>query len=158
MERAKLIQEVKKYFKLQELVSEAVYQKYGETAWFIFQTEILVCLLLIRVGIEKPITINNWNSGGKFDERGYRENLSDIVTSKTNNGQLYISGHVLGTALDFTVKGMSATKVRKWIVENQEMFPCKIRLEQSVNGKEISWVHIDTKHYDGNPKVYLFSI
>ena len=30
MERAELIQEVKKYFKIQELVSEAVYKKHGD--------------------------------------------------------------------------------------------------------------------------------
>lgn len=158
MERSELIQEVKKYFKLEELVSEAVYKKYGETAWFIFQTELLVSILLIRVGIGMPITVNNWHSGGRFDERGYRENLSDIVTAKTNKGQIYISGHVLGTAIDFTVKGMTATEVREWIVDNQDMFPCKIRLERCVNGKEISWVHLDTKHYDNNPKIYLFDI
>ncbi len=74
MERSELIQEVEKYFKLEELVSEAVYKKYGETAWFIFQTELLVSILLIRVGIGMPITVNNWHSGGRFDERGYREN------------------------------------------------------------------------------------
>jgi hypothetical protein len=158
MEREELIQEVKKYFKLEELVSEAVHNKYGETAWFIFQTELLACLLLVRVGIGKPITINTWANGGRFDERGYRENLSDIVQTKTNNGQVYLSGHVLGMAVDFTVKGMTATKVREWIVDNQEMFPCKIRLERSVNGKEISWVHLDTKYYDGNGKIYLFDI
>ncbi len=158
MERAELIQEVKKYFQIQELVSEAVYKKHGETAWFIFQTEILVCLLLIRVGTGQPITINTWHKGGRFDERGYRDNLSEIVASKTDNDQLYTSGHVLGIALDFTVKGMTANAVRKWIVENKDMFPCKIRLERKYRGEFISWVHIDTKYYDKNPKVYLFDV
>lgn len=158
MERSELILEVKKYFQIQELVSEAVYKKHGEAAWFIFQTEILVCLLLIRVGIGKPITINTWHRGGRFDERGYRDNLSEIVTSKTDNDQLYISGHVLGIALDFTVKGMTANAVRSWIVENKDMFPCKVRLERKYLGKSISWVHIDTKHYDNNPKIYLFDV
>jgi len=158
MERAELIQEVKKYFKIQELVSEAVYRKHGEAAWFIFQTEILVCLLLIRVGIGKPVTINNWHVGGEFDERGYRDNLCDIVVSRTSREQLYISGHVLGIALDFDVKGMTASEVRNWIVENKHIFPCKVRLERKYRGKEISWVHIDTKYYDKNPKVYLFDV
>jgi len=158
MEREDVIEEVKKYFKLEELVSKAVHNKYGEAAWFIFQTELLASLLLIRVGLDKPITINTWENGGRFDERGYRENLSDIVQAKTNQGQVYISGHVLGMAVDFTVKGMTATEVRAWIVENAEMFPCKIRLERNVNGKEITWVHLDTKYYDGNPKIYLFDI
>ena len=158
MERIEIITEVKKYFKLEELVSEAVYKKYGETAWFIFSTELLTCLLLVRVGIGKPITVNTWHVGGKFDERGYRENLSDIVLAKSTKEELYVSGHVLGIAVDFTVKGMTAPEVREWIVDNQDMFPCKIRLERSINGRLINWVHLDTKYYEENPKVYLFDI
>lgn len=158
MIRTEIINEVKKYFKIQELVSEKVYQKYGDNAWFIFNTELLACLLLIRVGIGRPITINNWANGGKFDERGYRENISSIVSKKSENDQLYVSGHVIGIAVDFDVKGMTAVEVRKWIIDNAEIFPCKIRLERSINGKLINWVHLDIKHYEENPKAYLFDV
>jgi hypothetical protein len=160
MDRAELILEVKKYFKLQELVSKVVYDRYGEDAWYVFGTDILQCLLLIRVGLGKSITINDWLWGGTNHQRGYRENLSKIVKDKTEDGVLYISGHVLGCALDLHVKGMIAEDVRTWILANQEIFPCKIRLEHRKlsTGEFITWVHIDTKYYEGNPKVYLFNV
>lgn len=158
MSRGEIIEQVKVYFKIQELVSKEVYEKYGDASWFVLQTGALVCLLLIRVGIGKPITVNTWHKGGRYDERGYRDNLGPIVVGKTVSGELYVSGHVLGCAFDFKVKGWSACEVRTWIEENAEIFPCKIRLERQLNGKPITWVHIDTKYYEDNPKVYLFDL
>lgn len=154
MNRSDIINELKPYFKPYELVSEAVYKKMGDDSWSCFRTETLLCLLIMRVGIDKPFHINNWYWGGNFDERGYRENISDIVKRKTG---LYLSGHVLGAAIDFHINGMSSDLVREWIVENEDMFPCKIRLEEKdAKGNPISWVHFDTIDYAKNPKVYLF--
>ena len=156
--RQDIIDEAKKYFKIQELVSKTVYNAYGEGSWALLQSDILMCLCLIRVGINKPIHVNNWDNGGVFDERGFRENISDIASRKTEQGKLYTSGHLLGMAIDFHINGMSSEKVRDWIVEHEDIFPCKVRLERKLNGKPISWVHIDTKYYDDNPKVYLFDV
>ena len=158
MTRSNIIDALKEYFEIYELVSREVYNTHGENAWFLFRTETLMCLLMMRVGIDKPFTINDWYWEGFYDERGYRENTSDIVKDKTDNNKLYLSGHVLGCAIDFTVKDMSADLVREWIEENQDMFPCKIRLEDKKDGEPITWVHFDTKHYEQNPKVYRFNV
>ena len=162
MNRDQIIERLKNYFELYELVSPNVYNKYGESAWYVFRTDTLHCLLIIREKLDKPIHINNWyfaKPGERvFDERGYRDNLSNIAEEKTLDGVLYLSGHVLGCAFDFHINGMSSTSVRNWIVENGDLFPCKIRLERRLNGKPISWVHFDTKHSVNNPKVYLFDV
>ena len=109
--------------------------------------------MIVREGLNKPITVNNWHIGGRFEQRGLRDNTQPIVKDKTIKGKLYLSAHVLGKAVDFDVKGMTAQKVRQWIVDNHELFPCKVRLEDGVN-----WVHLDVISEEKNPKVYLFKV
>ena len=103
------------------------------------------------------MTVNNWYWGGKFSQRGLRTILQQLVKNAFYKGRLYMSAHLFGKAIDFTIKGMTATEVRQWIVGNQHLFPCKIRLEATYKGKEITWVHLDTLWEEQNPKVYLFA-
>ena len=146
---------IKDYFHISELVDKTVFDKYGEGAWKFLDETILETLLIIREGIGKPITINNWKQGGNFSQRGLRHNMSALVKNKT---RLYLSAHIFGKAFDFGVTGMSAVDVRKWIVENEDLFPFKIRLERNMNGKPISWVHVDTMSDESKPKVYQFDV
>ena len=158
MERDLIINDLKKYFNIHELVSPKVYNKMGSGAWCLFDTDALETLLFIRENLGKSITINNWFWGGKFKQRGFRENTSSIVSKKTEKDVVYLSGHVIGKAFDFDVKGMEAEEVRDWLKEKASELPCKIRLEHKKNGEPINWVHLDTKHYPDKPKVYLFDV
>lgn len=153
-----IYKEIKKYFKVQELVSSKVYKKYGESSWKFLCPRLLQTLLVIRKKLNKPITINNWHNGGKFSQRGLRSNLGSIFLSKFKKGALYLSGHVLGKAVDFDVAGMTANEVRDWLVTNEKILPYKIRLENKLKGKYISWVHLDMIWESKNPKVYKFNI
>lgn len=158
MTRADIIKDLKNYFAIYELVGKDTYEKHSDNSWFVFRTEALHCLLIMREGIGLPFTVNDWYWGGRFDERGYRSNIQHIAKEKTLDGVLYLSGHPLGCAFDFKVKEMGSESVRTWIIENEDLFPCKIRLEHKKNGKPISWVHFDTKYYEKNPKTYLFNV
>lgn len=149
---------IKKYFNIEELVSPKVHKKHGERAWKFLSPRLLHTLLIIREGIGKPITINNWHKGGSFKQRGLRSNLGYIFLSKFKKGVLYLSGHVLGIAVDFDVKGLSANDVRDWIDLNADKLPYKVRLENKLKGKYISWIHIDLIWEKKNPKVYRFNI
>ncbi len=146
-----IIDKLKRYFSIKELVSEAVYLKYGETAWQFFDVRLLETLLFIREELDLPITINNWHLGGQFEQRGFRENTCDLVYIKTLNDAIYCSAHVTGQAIDFDVKVMSAEAVRKWLIENQDLLPHNIRLEYGIN-----WVHLDCR--DTGKKVHLFRV
>jgi len=146
---------IKDYFCVEELVDKTVFDKYGQSSWKFIDKTILETLLIIREGIGFPMTINNWKWGGRFSQRGLRHNQSQLVKSKT---RLYLSAHIFGKAFDFDVQGMTAVDVRKWIVENADLFPYKVRLERNMNGKPISWVHIDTMSDDSKPKVYQFDV
>jgi hypothetical protein len=149
-----------RYFSIKELVSKAVYDRDGERAWRYFDTRLLITMFFIREKKGKAFTVNNWSYGGAFEQRGLRENISDIVRKKTVADKLYLSAHTMGKGIDFDVKGESASEVRRWLLEIQDELPFKIRLERKIlsTGKEISWVHLDVFDEDKNDKVYLFDI
>jgi len=160
MTRLDIIYNLKKYFSIEELVDRRTVETHGNDSWNFFNTDALAVLLIFREGINKPFYVNSWNWGGRYDERGLRTNVCDIVKGKTRRNQLYLSGHVLGCAFDFKVKGMSSDNVRQWALDNAELFPCKIRLENMIlrTGRTISWVHVDVIQDENNPLVYLFNI
>jgi hypothetical protein len=139
-----------KYFQIEELVSKAVLDKYGELAWSFIDVRLLKTLDFLREQLDRSITINNWKWGGRLSQRCLRENTCEIVRKKTSLNQIYISGHVQGIAADFDVKGMTSVEVRLWIIENQESLPYPVRLEG-----EVSWIHIDMR--ETNNQVYIFN-
>ena len=153
-----ILQGIKKHFCIQEFVSEKVYNKHGENSWQFLSPRLLHTMLVIREELDLSITINNWKWGGKFSQRGLRENTCSMVQKKNKSNKTYLSAHVLGCAVDFDVEGMSANEVRDWLVKNQDKLPFKIRLERKLNGKYISWSHLDVYSNSKNDKVYLFDV
>ena len=146
---------IKYYFDIEEFVDKTVFDKFGESAWKFIDDDLLKCVLAVRKGLDKPMTINNWKWNGQFSQRGLRHNMSPMVKSKAG---LYLSAHIFGKAVDFDVKGMTAVDVRDWIMNNSQLLPCKIRLERNMNGAPISWVHLDTMSDVENPKIYQFDV
>ncbi len=153
-----ILQEIKKYFCIEEFVSKAVYKKYGDKAWQFLSPRLLHTMLVVRKELGKSITINNWKWGGKFSQRGLRENTCHMVMKKNRLGKIYLSAHLTGNAVDFDVKGMEAMDVRILLAGISAKLPYKIRLENEMNGKQISWVHLDVYSHEDNPKVHLFNI
>lgn len=132
------------YFKfdLRELICPHAYERYiTKLGWSdlriydMFDIRLLEMLLYIRKALNRPITVNNWHTGGAFDERGIRCHLCDLVASKN---RAYLSSHVLGMGLDFDVLGMTAEEVRLWLEAHASSLPYPIRIEDWKN-----WVHLD---------------
>lgn len=130
--RRMLIDELKKYFSIKELVCNHVYEKYGERAWMFLDTMALRLLLILRRDILKVPLVCNTKT---LKQRGLRCNLCEIVKEKTSP---YLSAHVLGKGFDFSSPALSAEEMRLKISENVDLLPCKVRIEQDVN-----WLHID---------------
>jgi hypothetical protein len=152
MNNAEVLRRIKLYFEIKELVPNAVIKKYGaSTCWQFLDIDALHSLLVVREGIGKGITVNTPGA----QQKGLRHNRSDMVIKKIS---IYLSAHMMGKAFDFKVSGMKSEEVRNWIVNNANLFRCKIRLEHKLNGKPISWVHLDTFYLESNPKVYLFDV
>ena len=152
MTREQIINEIKRFFDVSELVCDHTFAKFGDKAWQFLDTDYLHALLIIRRDIIKmPMYCNSKTQ----KQRGLRCNRCQMVRSKSS---VYLSSHVLGKAGDFTVTGMKAQAVREKIKANADLLPCKVRLERwDASGNEISWVHIDTiDSGPQQPKVYEF--
>lgn len=152
MTREEILDGIKKFFEIEELVCDHVYAKWGERAWQFLDTDYLHALLIIRRDI---LRLPMWCTSRTQKQRGLRCNRCQVVKSKNVP---YLSAHVLGKAGDFTVTGMKAPAVREKIKANAALLPCKVRLEKwDASGNEISWVHIDTIDAGPQqPKVYEF--
>lgn len=147
MTRNELITEVKKNFKLKELVCPHCVKTYGDKAWQFLSTELLSTIYVLRNEIiKKPMIVNNNTT---FTQRGLRCNMCQLVKSKTKP---YMSAHALGKAIDFHVSDMSAEEVRQLIKKNIDKFEYPIRLEEG-----ISWCHCDVYTLDSDKKLVTFT-
>jgi len=138
------------FFELKELVSEQVYKRYGKQAWDFFDPRLIKTIDFLKSHYDWTITINDWSWGGSLQQRGFRANLDPLVKNKTDQNKLYCSAHGRGQGVDFNVKGLSAEKIRQILIEDHNLLPYNVRIEDGV-----SWVHLDV--VDKNVKVYLFS-
>ena len=146
MTRNELITKLKENFKIQELVCKHCYNKFGDKSWQFLSTELLSTLYILRTKVLKqPMIVNHAN----LTQRGLRCNMCSLVRTKK---YIYLSAHVLGKAVDFTVPGKTADQVRQIIKDNIDKFEYPIRLEEGVN-----WVHIDCYTLDSNKKLTTFS-
>jgi hypothetical protein len=148
-----------RHFTLKELTCPHVFSKFGEVAWQFFDDKMLMTIDLIRDQLG-PIYVNNWDFDKKmrdltgmslFDERGFRCIQCSLVKDAIAQNRLYVSPHMTGQGVDFDVKGMLASEVRKWLKENSLILPYPIRLENAV-----TWVHLDTRDA-GKGKIYTFN-
>lgn len=132
-----------KYFKIQELVSKGVYDKYGESSWKFIDERLIQTIDIIREFFDAPMTINNWLWGGNLQQRGYRANKDEMVKNK--NGY-YCSQHCHGRAVDFNIKGYTTKEVYDKIIKHKQKFPYLKRIENVE--KTPTWVHIDLANVD----------
>lgn len=156
MTKLEIVNAIKKYFKVQELVSKAVYDKWGEKAWNFLDEKLLETLLVLRKDILKvPLVCNDWCYGGKSSQRGLRENICSIVKEKTDKGVLYLSQHNFGKAVDLVSSKMSADDMRKTIKANEKKLPYNVRVEDGVSAP--TWLHVDLMcDINQKEKVYFF--
>ena len=128
-----------KHFKVQELVSEGVYNALYEHSLSTIDNRIITFLESLREALGKPITVNTWHVGGNLQWRGLRTKDSPWYSEK--------SQHSVGKAVDFDLKGMSAEEVRQWLITNRNLpwVKCIGFIEDGTN-----WVHVDVRDTPDN--------
>jgi len=131
----------------QQLLPKDVYKKGKYQALSLMDSRIIESLDNLRYHLKCPLTVNNWTWGGDRNQSGFRS--VDFYESDDH----YISSnsqHKYGRAVDFINRKMSAHEVRKFILENKELFPHIKFLEVGPlkDGSEMSWVHIDCRSTD----------
>lgn len=122
-------------FIIQEFIPKEVYDIYGiKSAWFIDIRLVNICQYL-RDHIGKPITINNWFSGGSYNDSGFR--VSGVGAS--------MSQHKYGRAADLKVKDLTPEEVHAIISEKWNVLK-KLGLTTLENAsKTPTWTHIDLR-------------
>lgn len=150
MTRKQILRDPDFRFNLDEFFCPHIVERFGESAWNYPDIRLLETVLWIHNTLGKPMTINNKQAGKT--QRGMRCNMCQMVKDKD---QAYLSAHVLGQGVDFDVRGMTATEVRKWLDDHKAQLPHNIRLELKCDGKEITWVHLDVRNETPNKIVYF---
>jgi len=89
MNRETLIQQLKGYFNIKELVCPHVYQVFGELAWGFFREDYLETILFLR----RHFGVKMFCNYAGLTQRGVRCNMCDLVRTKIKP---YPSGHVYG--------------------------------------------------------------
>jgi hypothetical protein len=133
------------HFKVEEFVPREIYNQYGDKSiWFIDSKIVTICDWL-RVNLNRPITINDWHTGGQYNYSGYRPPDCAIGAK--------LSQHKRGAAADIKVRDMTPVQVAAFIKANyKELF--KLGLT-TIEKDTPSWTHIDTR-WTGSP--YLFEV
>lgn len=131
---------ISEHFCIQEFVPKEIYQQFGDNSiWFINPNIVVVCEYL-RVAINKPITINNWHTGGQYNLSGYRP--PDCATG----GKL--SQHKRGDAADIKVAGMSPKEVLRFIQAHwKELRDMGLSTVENVDSTP-TWNHLDCRWTD----------
>lgn len=146
-----------KYFKLQELVPNHIYNLRGEKAWELLDQRALLTLQWLREQLGECV-VNNWHVGGQYSQSGLRTHEFHQQDGITNMKDAKIkmndsmSQHKYGRAFDCKFKRYTADQAREWIKENwhKSGLPWAITLEE-----DVSWLHFDVRTQPEN-KVYTF--
>lgn len=135
-----------KYFLIQELVPPTIFNQFGDKSWWFLDRQAVEMLDKIRELIGKPIVVNNWATGGNYQESGFR--LPDTTTG----GKL--SQHKFGRAFDCRPLRMTPRQMYDIILyyENQFMTFGLTTLEDIASTP--TWVHVDNR-WTGMDKILI---
>ena len=127
---------VSKDFTLAEFVPAAIYEHYvDKSIWFI-DPKIVQMAQFIRDRFGKPVTINNYLSGGSYQYSAFRDSACTI--GATN------SQHRHGRAIDFRIQGMSPMEIRADIIKNFDLY--RTTGLTTIEGGTPTWTHIDCRY------------
>lgn len=151
LDRKAIIEELKQFFDIEELVCNHVLARWGDDAWQFLDTGYLANLLAIRRDIvQRPMFCNNHKRG--VYQRGLRCNLCELVKEKDRP---YLSAHVLGKAGDFSVEDVAGVKGMEYVRQRIKTLPVALPVPLRMEG-EVSWLHIDVMPTPNGQKVYIF--
>lgn len=124
-------------FYITEFVPQDVFVKFQEKSIWFIDRRIILLAEFIRSRFGKPLIINNWSSGGKYQYRGFRPRSSNIGAE--------FSQHRMGRAVDFNVMTKEAGEVSEEIIKNFIIYK-KAGLTTIEDPLfTINWTHVDIR-------------
>ena len=138
---------ISKDFYIDEFVPKSIYDAFGAKArWYINPTTVEIAQF-VRDHFGKAVTINNWATGGQYQERGYR-------VPSTTNGAKY-SQHKLGNAVDFSIAGMTSKQIYDYIMAHEELFiQVGVTTMENVEYTK-TWNHLDARNTGDESKILI---
>ncbi len=131
---------ISKDFSIPEFVPLAIYEHFGEKSIWFIDPKIVQMAQFIRDRFGKPITINNYITGGSYQYSAFRDNACTIGAEN--------SQHRHGRAIDFRIQGMSPMEIRADIIKNFELF--RASGLTTIEGGTPTWTHIDCRYTNMN--------
>lgn len=133
-----------KHFGIKELVPPEVYTALGDKSLLLLEPRMLQMIDGIREFFGKPVTINNWSSGGQFKNRCFRPADAGVGAQW--------SQHKFGRAADMDIQGYTAEQARAAILEHQKD-PLLVHI--SVIEKDVNWLHVDCRNVKSDSGIVL---
>ena len=153
-------------FRLEEFFPKKYYEEifpvYKYRMWTIIDERIKMAVQRIR-DLHGPMIMNTWykqsliDKWGYYESRGYRPHDDDDV--QTSKCPFYgnISQHRFGRAADLKPVDVTAEYIRKHMRENPKhpAYEGITRVEDTLKGKPITWLHIDCADTGGTQVIFL---
>lgn len=128
---------ISQHFNLEEFVPQNVFQQWGTNSIWFIDPKIIVLAEFIRTFFNKPITINNWTSGGQYNYSGFRDPDCPVGAK--------MSQHRFGRAIDVKVTGMTPQAVYGAILANKQVFMKAGLTTMEAIADTPTWVHCDIR-------------
>lgn len=137
---------VSQNFLIVELVPPSIHNTYGDNSiWFISKENVKM-IQFIRTFFGRPMTINNWHSGGPYTERGFR-----LPNSTTGSA---LSDHKRSIADDFNINSLHPNEIRESILKNPRPFMDAGLTTLEHEAHAPTWVHASMR-WTGLDKILI---
>lgn len=137
-----------KYFRLEELVSEDLFNRYSSRPsylWGLLDSRLLITIDRMRERFGVCI-INNWRQKGSFQHSGFRDSTSDVGVK--------LSQHRFGRGADLKFARIAAPEVQEDILKNSD--DPAYEFVTCVERNTPTWTHIDCRtHYAANKILWV---
>lgn len=131
------------HFEVHEFIDPVTFAELGDKAIEKIDKKMIVISELLRAKTGKAVTINNWNSGGKYHESGTRRDDTKTGASKSAHKMQPIC-----QACDYKVAGMTAAEVHKVVMDNEtEFYDAGVRQMEDLSFTP-SWTHLASRGPD----------
>lgn len=138
---------ISEHFDIREFVSKATFERNGEDSVKLIDPKIIALAEFLRKYFGSSVTINNWHTGGNFQNRGFRD--YDSPTGSPT------SMHRQGKAFDCNIKGFTISDIHKAIKKDEQaFFNAGLRRVEDIKDAP-TWLHCDIKE-TGLNKILFF--
>lgn len=131
---------VSEHFDIREFVDPETFKELGEKSIDKIDKRLVGIAELLRAKTGKPVTINNWHTGGQYHESGLRNPNTSTGAKK--------SAHKEGKATDNKVSGMTVKEVYDIVmVHEAEFYDAGVRQIEDIAFTP-TWFHMATRGAD----------